>query len=385
MGFYGLFVAAVGYSLYFVGLDFYTYVTREILKRPNEERGHLLKGQIVLSVFLYLFFVPMAFLMSQYLEWPDGLFFWFFPILVLEHFNQEVFRLLVALSEQVAASLVLFIRQGSWALVIVALMMWDPSSRQLQSVMILWTVGGFLAALAGAWKLRKLRMGGWLNVLDWHWIRRGISVSVVFLIATLALRGIQTFDRYWLESLGGIETVAAYVLYFGVASTLLTFLDAGLFAFSYPVLIRLSYSKEYDCAHKKVLQMLGVTVIISSGFALISWFLLPYFLRWINNSVYLSEIGLYPWLLLAMIVNAIGMVPHYALYARGYDRPIIYSHVMAFVVFVLVTWSFSERFSIMAVPIGLNFSFAVILTWKTIAYMKLRTTDSMSSADTKTT
>lgn len=377
VGYYGLFTAAVGYSLYFVGLDFYTYVSRELLKVPNQQRGRLLKGHAALSGLLYLLFLPIVLVFLHYADWPQPLLLGFFPILVMEHFNQEVSRLLIALSEPVAASVVLFIRQGSWALVIVALMVLDPSTRQLQTVMVLWAVAGIAAASVGIWRLRRLRMGGWRDALDWHWVRRGIAVSVAFLVATLALRGIQTFDRYWLEALGGIEIVAAYVLFFGVASTLLTFLDAGLFAFTHPVLIQLHYDQANDVAHAKVRQMLGLTILLSSGFALISWLLLPYLLLWIDNSAYSNAINLYPWILLAMIFNAVGMVPHYALYARGHDRPIIHSHIVALLVFILATWALSTQFSVMAVPIGLNFSFAVILAWKTIAYMQLKKCDSM--------
>ena len=377
VGYYGLFTVTIGYSLYFVGLDFYTYAAREILKAPSDQRGHLLKGQAALSGFLYILFLPVALVLLHYSNWPEHLVFWFFPILVLEHFNQEISRLLIALSEPVTASVLLFIRQGSWAFVIVALMAWDPLYRHLQAVMVLWAAAGVCAAFAGVWKVRKLRMGGWRDALDWPWVRRGIAVSAAFLFATLALRGIQTFDRYWLEALGGIEVVAAYVLYFGVAGTLLTFLDAAVFAFTYPALIQLHHDQKADVAHAKVRQMLGLTIILSGGFALISWLLLPYLLLWINNPAYSNAINLYPLLLLAMIVNAISMVPHYALYARGHDKPIIHSHISALIVFVLATWALSAHFSAIAVPVGLNFSFAVILVWKGTAYMQLRKSDSM--------
>ena len=378
VAYYGLFAAAVGYSIYFVGLDFYTYVTREVLKAPNEQRGRLLKGQAALSGLLYLLFVPVGLVLLCYSGWPEYLMFLFFPILVLEHFNQEVSRLLVALSEQVTASAVSFIRQGSWALVIVALMSSDPSSRQLQNVMVSWATAGLAAAAAGVWKLGTLRMGGWRKSVDWHWVRRGIAVSAAFLLATLALRGIQTFDRYWLESLGGIDIVAAYVLYFGISGTLLTFLDATLFSFAYPALISLYHSQRADLAHKKIRQMFGITILLSVFFGFVSCLLLPYLLVWIDNPVYANSISLYPWLLLAMIVNAVSMVPHYALYARGNDRPIIHSHIAALVAFVLAAWVFSAQFSAAAVPIGLNFSFAVMLAWKTVAYMQLKKTDKMA-------
>lgn len=375
MGYYGLFTATVGYCLYFVGLDFYTFVTREILKAPNAQRGRLLKNQAALSSLLYLLFLPVAFLLLPYVGWPNYLVPWFFPILLLEHFNQEMSRLLIALSEQITASVIMFVRQGSWALVIVTLMTLDSHSRQLQTVMALWAVAGLAAAALGVWKLRKLKMGGWSSAIDWSWIKKGLAISCAFLLATLALRGIQTADRYWLEALGGIQLVGAYVLFLGVAGTLMTFLDAGVFAFTYPVLIRLHQSQDFEAARAKVRQMLVYTVLLSAGFALISWLLLPYLLIWIDKPVYSKAINLYPWLLLAMVVNALSMVPHFALYARGRDKPIIYSHLAALVAFISLTWVLSSNYSAMAVPIGLNLSFAVILLWKSIAYWQLCSTD----------
>lgn len=70
-----------------------------------------------------------------------------------------------------------------------------------------------------------------------------------------------------------------------------------------------------------------------------------------------------------MIVNALGLIPHYGLYARGQDRPIIFSHLAALGRFVAVTGLLSKSHAALAVPIGLNLSFLVILIWKSTAYL----------------
>ena len=214
-------------------------------------------------------------------------------------------------------------------------------------------------------------MGGWRNPVDWRWIKKGIAISTAFLLATLALRGFQTIDRYWLEALGGIEMVGVYTLMMGVAGTLMVFLDAGVIAFIYPALITHSHLSEHYAARAKVRQMLFQTLALSVTFGIVSWLLLPYLLEWINKPAYISSIGLYPWILMATVINAASMAPHYALYARGYDKPIIYSHLAALPAFILATWAFSKTHAALAVPIGLNIAFAVILVWKTIAYRRL--------------
>jgi O-antigen/teichoic acid export membrane protein len=375
-GYYGLFTATVGYALYFVGLDFYTYVSREILKTPNNQRGRLLKDQAALSGILYLALIPIAIFFLNQAGWPNHLAWWFFPILLLEHFNQEMSRLLTTLSEQITASLTLFVRQGSWAIAIVALMAWNPNSRHLDSVMALWACAGAAAAAQGIWKIKQLQMGGWRVPVDWSWIKKGITISTAFLMATLALRGFQTIDRYWLEALGGIEIVGAYVLLLGVAGSMVVFLDAGIFAYTYPALIKHSHHQEHDAARAKVRQMFLQTLALSAALGAVSWLLLPYLLDWINKPTYKDALSLYPWLLLATIINAISMTPHYALYARGYDKPIIFSHLAALPAFALTTWAFSKSHSVMAIPIGLNAAFLLILFWKTFAYIKVNKSDS---------
>ena len=366
--------------MFFVGMDYYVFATREIVGAPRDQRGGMLKGQIALSGLLYLVLLPFAALFLSRAGWPEHLVWWFFPILVLEHFNQEVSRVLVVLSEQITASVILFVRQGSWAIAVIALMSGHPGSRNLDTVMMLWACAGLAAALLGGWKLKRMQMGGWQSPIDWNWVRRGLTVSSGFLVATLALRGIQTVDRYWLEALVNIEIVGVYVLFLGIAGALMVFLDAGVFSFTYPILIGHAHKNESTLARVKVRQMLFQTVAVSLAFGIVSWILLPYLLAWVGNPVYQTFIGLYPWIMVATTINAIGMVPHYALYARGHDRPIIWSHIAALPAFVMSTWGCSQVNQSLAVPAGLATSFTLILAWKALAYWGILRREDRSKA-----
>jgi O-antigen/teichoic acid export membrane protein len=371
VGYYGLFTAAIGYALYFVGLDFYTYATREILKAPIGQRGQMLKGQATLSGVLYIIIFPVVLVFLSQVDWPGQMPWWFFPLLFLDHFNQELSRLMVALSQQIAASVINFVRQGSWAIATVLLLNFHIPSRKLDTILALWTVAGLVAAGMGIRKLQQMNMGGWRSSVDWQWIKKGILVSGAFLLATLALRSVNTFDRYWIEALGGIDMVAAYVLLLGVAGTLMTFLDACVFSYAYPALIQHHHNHEHEQGRARVRQVIWQTATLSGAFALVSLLLLPYLLRWIDNPVYLEAAHFYPWLLLATVLNALGMAPHYGLYALGHDKPLIYSQCACLVFFVASTWLLSEHFGSMAVPLGLNIAFALMLLLKSSAYWGL--------------
>lgn len=331
----------------------------------------MVKGQIALSALLYVALLPVALFLLQQSGWPTWLLWWFIPILVLEHVNHEIYRLLIALSRQTVASLQLFIRQGSWAVAVVGLMAFFPESRRLDLVMVLWAAAGVLAAGGGTLALLRTGMGGWRLPIDRSWIFTGIRISLAFLVATLALRGIQTIDRYWIEALGGIETVGAYVLFIGIASALMVFLDAGVFAFAYPDLVRQAQAGDYDAMRLRLRQMLFQILVASVAFVLISWLLMPLFLDWIGHSLYRESLELFPWLLGATVLNALGLIPHYALYARRCDRTIILSHLSAIPTFALGGWLLAPHLGLAAVPAGLCFAFFIILIWKSLAWFSL--------------
>ncbi|WP_447772810.1 lipopolysaccharide biosynthesis protein [Variovorax boronicumulans] len=371
LGLYGLLAATIGYSLYFLGFDFYTFTTRELLKRDRREWGGLLKDQGALSLVLYAFFIPLLSLVFITGMLPRGLLGWFLVLLILEHVNQELSRLLVAISEQLLASVILFLRQGTWAIAITLLMTVDPATRSLGYVLGAWTAAGLIAALVGSYRLAQLGIGGWNKRIDWKWIAAGLKVSIPLLVATLAIRGIFTLDRYWLQSLGGLEIVGAYVLFMGIGGALMTFLDAGVFAFSYPGLIGAHQKKQSELFRENLRMLLIQTAMLSVAFSVVSLFLLPLLLDWLANPLYAAQKYLYPWVLISMVLYALGMVPHYALYAQGIDRPIIHSHVASLVVFVVATWAFSQRWPLLAVPLGLCAAFALVLVWKAWAFFKL--------------
>lgn len=371
LGLYGLATVTIAYVLYLVGLDFYTFTTRELVNLESSQWGAVLKNQAVLSLILYAIVLPLVVIvfLAGWLPWQVAK--WLFVLIVLEHICQEMSRLFVAVGEQLFASFQLFLRQGSWAIVVTVLMLMEADARRLDVVFMLWVTAGVATVLWGWWKLHRLQVGGWQQTINWGWIWRGVKIAVPLLLATLALRGIATIDRYWLQELANLQVVGAYVLFTGISGTLMAFLDAGVFAYAYPALIKAFHAQESQQYRAQMRALGWQTVTVTLGFSLISWLILPYLLEWIGNPVYLRYQALFPWLLLAMSLNAVGMIPHYALYAQKKDRPIIASHILALPVFVLVVVAVSVWEPVLAVPVGLCAAYFFILTWKYFAFRRL--------------
>lgn len=368
LGLYGLVAATIGYALYLLGFDFYAFTTREILKRECSEWGGLLKDQAALFALLYIVFLPFLGLIFLKGLLPWSLAGWFFALLVLEHLTQELGRVLIAISEQLLASLVLFLRSGIWAVAVTTLMFIEPGSRNLDFILGAWTLGSMAALLLGIYRINQLKIGGWHKQVDWQWIAKGLKTAIPLLVATLALRGMFTLDRYWLEAMAGLEVLGAYVLFMGISNALMSFLDAGVFAFSYPGLIS-AHNRQDSLAFRQSLHKLLIeTLALSAAFAVIALLLIGPLLQWLGKSLYLEQQGLFPWVLLATLLYAIGMVPHYALYAQGHDRPIIHSHIASLLVFIPATWLFSLYWPLLAVPLSLCTAFLLMLLWKSWAF-----------------
>ncbi|MEY4751137.1 MAG: hypothetical protein RIQ60_3351 [Pseudomonadota bacterium] len=365
VGRYGLLTATIGYSLFFIGLDFYTYSTREILKHERSHWGALLKNQLALTGVLYILFLPFSGLLFSTRTLPAELALWFYLILPLEHINQELNRLLVAISDQLVASVTLFVRHGSWAIGIVILMALDRSSRHLNYLLTAWAMAGGLAAIMSIWRLRRLGLRDWNSRIDWRWIRRGLHICLPLLIATLALRGIFTFDRYLINMFGGLSLVGVYVLFAGIAGSMLAFLDAGLFSFTYPELISAATARHASRFNMQLRRLWQQTAIFSTLYAVISLAILAPLLDKIGKPIYTENMPMYFWLLAANTLNALSMVPHYALYAQHLDRPIIVSHLVSLAAFLPACLLLQFWNRALSVPIALCLSMLVMLLWKT--------------------
>ncbi|MBS7691513.1 hypothetical protein I0E98_18065 [Pseudomonas lalucatii] len=175
VGLYGLLMASVGYAIYWVGFDFYTFSSREIIGAERKLWGSMLKDQAVFFLFMYVLLLPLLMLVFIKGLMPWYLAPWFFLLLILEHLGQELNRLLVAISEPLLASFVLFLRSGAWVCVVLPLMWLDPELRKLEAVLAAWSVGVGVACCLGFIRVVHLRLEGWLTAIDWHWVWKGVK------------------------------------------------------------------------------------------------------------------------------------------------------------------------------------------------------------------
>lgn len=333
IGNYGLLTAFLGYFVLAVGFDFYTYTTREIIGTDGAARSTALASHFTFFIFTYLAVVPIAISVAALGMLPTGLLFWFLLLLPLEHLGLELDRILIAMLRQNWAAVCIFIRQGLPTLITIPLMATIPSTRSLETTLTIWAAVDLVAVVLGFSFLVKTRTLNSGSRPSLKWIRRGLRVAIPFLMGTLLLRSIFTFDRQFMLVSGGQELLGVYSLYMGIAAGITQLIYVAIHQFRYPALI--SHAKRADSAgfrstyRKMRFDTLALSFISLTLISLAA----PRISDFYPDPIYSDYWWLLPATSGAIVLYNFSLVPHYALYAAGADRAIFAVTAVAVVVF----------------------------------------------------
>jgi len=338
LGVYGLFTVTIGYALYLMGLDFYTYAQREMLSLPKSAWGGIIRNQFMFYALVYLVVLQLLLLVFVAGLLPWQMLGWFYLLLTLEHLSQELCRLLVACGKVTMANVTLFFRGGAWVFAVVLIFWTNPEMHGLTAIWAGWSVGVAVSIVIALMGVRKVVGPMPENtVTDWRWVQRGLKTASLFLVGTLAIRGLFTFDRYFLDLYAGKSAVGVYSFYMGIANAMMAFADAGVISRLYPRIVAAFRGGRYEEYRQYLKKLAGGIVLLFVTFSLGLFVTIGPVLHYIGRDVYLEQIATLWILLAAMGVYTLGLVPHYALYARGADRSVVVASVLAVVVFVCMT------------------------------------------------
>jgi O-antigen/teichoic acid export membrane protein len=363
VGIYGLFTVTVSYALYLLGLDFYTYSGRGMLHDEKKMWPAMLRDQAVLFACSYLVVFPLLGLVFIAGLLPDKYALAFYILLILEHLSQELNRLMVIINKPLAAGAFSFIRSGAWCYALVAVYLYGLIKVDLQIVLWQWALADTLVLISGIWMLRKLPWANMTWRINWTWIYEGLKVAVPFLFGTLALRGLFTLDRYFIETFSGREILGVYTLYTGICFSLIGFVDAAVFSFRYPILVSLYKSGKraaFNAAKRDfVRQTLVVVILLTLAMGLS---IVPV-LQWINKPIYQQHLPVFFVLLAASAVFVISHIPHYTLYAMGQDRSIVGAHIAGFFVFIVFSELLVQSYMMGMVGVAIALLVAIVVMW----------------------
>jgi O-antigen/teichoic acid export membrane protein len=361
VGVFGLLFATINFAMYAVALDFSSFTMREILKTPAESVPHLLRTQLSLHGATYGVVLPLLLLLFAFgvLPWPLAP--WFYALLVLEHLGQEVHRVLITLQRSSQAGLTLFIRQGAWGLVLAVLMTLVTSARNLDTVLVAWSVCEVVGLGAGVWLLRDLAWEGvFARRSDWVWARRGLRIALPFLLSTLAVTGMSTIDRYALSHYRDHAAVGVFTFFMFARSAIQGLTEVGVRLVLQPKIVLARQTGAHDQYTRLMTALfagtLGGALVLSALAAVV----IEPALGLIGRPEYGAELPAF-WMVLALsIVATVADVPHAGLYARHLDRAIVVSGFLGLGTALVALLALVPRFGVLGAAAATTCGFATM-------------------------
>ncbi|HEY9857796.1 MAG TPA: oligosaccharide flippase family protein [Stenomitos sp.] len=373
IGVYGLMTATVASALFFLGMDFYVFSTRELLAKDRPNQARLVLDQVAFHGVVYVIVLPLLLVVFLTGVLPWIYVGWMYLLLILEHTSQEAYRLLTTLSRPVAANVTLFLRSGAWAYAVVAAVVLLPATRDLRTVWFGWGIGVLLSLVYAGYVLRGL---GWRAALklpiNWRWIRTGLLTALPFFASTLALKTIEYSDRYFIEHFCGKADVGIYTFYSSIANAVQAFVFAGVISVLYPKLVEAfqqGHMAEYRAHYRQMkLTTLG-GVLISSSLAAVA--ILP-LLALVKRPVFAEHLPVYWLLLVSASAVSLGYIPHYGLYAQKRDRAIVTITFISVAVSLLGNALLVPRWGMMGAATASTLAMSAMALMKTGALFERR-------------
>ena len=323
LGEYGLFTTTITIAIYFLGLDFYTFNTREILAKNKSDRVSLIRDQFIFHLLVYTIVLPLLLFVFVYNILDSKYIVHFYLILIFEHISQEIFRLYTTLQKPLFANFLLFLRSGIWIYAVIGMWLIHIKALiNLSTVWYGWIIGTFLSVSLGIFHLLKEYDFKKLEKIDWKWIFTGIKVSFPFFIGTFAFKIIELSDRYMIDFFMTKADVGVYTFFGNIANSLNIIVFTLIIMIYYPKLVEAYQNKEMERFSSILNKFSYKTKVFSFIFAGIIALLLWPLLIYLGKTQLQNSIIVFWVLLVSNIVLNLSFVHHYVLYAAKKDEVI---------------------------------------------------------------
>ncbi|MDT8384904.1 MAG: oligosaccharide flippase family protein [Gammaproteobacteria bacterium] len=333
LGVYGIVATSVVLGMQLLGLDFYVYNTREILKADNHIQPLFVKDQVIFHCLSYAVVLPLflSVFLAEILPWE--IVGWFYCVVIVEHLSQETTRLLTTLSKPLLASIVVFCRTGLWIVAFIIAGVLDDKFQTIVWLLAFWVAGSVFSLFIGGREILKVQGWDWAHAFsvkpNVKWIKNGIRVAFPFFISTLGLQSIELSDRYFLKAYYGNDIVGIYIFSQNIAGICQVVVVTGLVMIVAPKITE-AYLKEKWEKYEENHRFLTIGILVTSAILSAALVILyPWIAKMTNKPEIVQNTYVFYLLLAAMFLYVVGFIPYYSLYVRKRDRSLLVSVVIA--------------------------------------------------------
>ena len=320
LGEYGLFFSTITIAIFFLGMDFYVFNTREIIATSEKnKKAILIRDQFIFYIFTYIIILPLL-IVVFFLNIIDFKYMiLFYLVLVAEHISQEFYRLFITLSRQTLATFLLFIRSGIWIYVLVAVWVLDLGNlKNLKFVYIGWLFGAFLSVAIGIFYLIKdYGLNNFKGKINFTWIKSGLKISMPFFMGTIAYKIVEFSNRYIIDFFMSKSDVGVFTFFANIANALQTIVYTLVIMMYYPKIIA-AYQSGSETA-TLIKNFTKETILYSMICSVVIAISIYPILGFLNKTEFFENLPIFWILLISILFANLSLVPHYQLFAMKKD------------------------------------------------------------------
>lgn len=335
MGQYGLITAALAFALLALGLEFYSHTLRELVPASTDRRAEIIANQIALAIVTFVMIGSLSTLAVLTGLFPFRLAPWFLLILATEHISLEATRILIITSRPIRAYVGVFLRGGIWVYVIAGLMLFVPSSRSLETVLVFWAMGGASAIIFAVFSLRELPWRGLAKKRpDWPWIYSGLLVARPFMLTSAGALTISYVDRFMINGIAGREALGIYTFYSTISIGILS-LGASVSQQFLPKIIS-AYPSGVDTFRRSVRSFFWALFGVAGAVTVLAAIFISPLVSLLQLTEYAKSTTVFFLMSPAILLRILSDVPSYVLYAAHADHKLLLCNLGSAVVSVLL-------------------------------------------------
>lgn len=367
LGLYGVVTAIVAYILFFLGLEYYNYSSRALVGVNSCEQVIMIRDQIVLHAIVYLIISPVIFLVFFIHLLPYLFCFLFLLLILFEQISNELMRILIVLSHPYLANIVYFFRQGFWIYILIPFFVFIPETRQIDAILVAWTIGAISSILIGVMPLIKFPWKNiWLHPVNWSNVKQGLYVSRPFLISAFCALGLLYIERFFIGYFCGMDELGIYTFYAGFTIALHNLVNTCVTKMRLAQLLIAYKQNNLNAFYLEVRDMLKNTIVFVFVFVMMSVICMYPFLIFINKKIYLHSLNVFYVLLFAVSCRSIADVPLYVLYAQNNDHLILKINLCSFFALILGEGVFIYHMGLMGAALASALASFILLGYSSL-------------------
>ncbi len=327
-GEYTLINTNIALLIIFLGLDFYIYSNRVIVKQADK-LIFIFKNSLFFYGIMYLFFIPVLTYMVYFGLVPNNLAVLLFFLTITEHLSQELFRIYIAIEKVTLANTLFFIRTGTWSWAISLYLIFIGNSNvTLINILIIWLLFSFISVIIGIIFIPNIKSFN-KEKIDKKIIIQGTKVALLMFVSTIFLKITEYSDRYFINYFLGKKELGIYAFYYQISNIINVVIFTLYISYAYPKILKSVYNSDLAELKKEKKKLTNNTLIIILIALFLSFTILPYILDIVGKSELTKNIGIVYILIFASLFFNLSFSSHFVLVAEEKEKLILKASVVA--------------------------------------------------------